>query len=110
GPTGLRGAPPDPPAPIDLLKPGRWTTRAPMPTGRQEVAVAVLDGRIFVAGGFGGGGGPPRGGGGPARGGKWGETARAADGGEPGPTSPPPTHHPPAATVEARLFVIGGYT
>src|SRR5438034_161187 len=29
-----------------------WTTLAPMPQQQQEAAVAVLDGRIYVMGGF----------------------------------------------------------
>ena len=33
--------------------PGLWTTLAPMPTVRTEVAVAELDGKIYVIGGFG---------------------------------------------------------
>jgi hypothetical protein len=36
--------------------PGRWTHAALMPEERTEVAVAALDGRIYVVGGFGGGG------------------------------------------------------
>lgn len=31
---------------------GTWRTAAPMPTKRTEVAVAVLDGKIYVVGGF----------------------------------------------------------
>src|SRR2546428_9168307 len=40
-------------APLDILSPGTWTPLAPMPTARQEVAAAALEGRIFVIGGFG---------------------------------------------------------
>ncbi len=31
---------------------GRWITRAPLPTPRQEIPHAVLDGKIYVVGGF----------------------------------------------------------
>jgi N-acetylneuraminic acid mutarotase len=31
---------------------GRWFTRAPLPTPRQEMPLALLDGKIFVPGGF----------------------------------------------------------
>ena len=33
--------------------PGTWTTGMPMPTTRTELAVALLDDKIYVAGGFG---------------------------------------------------------
>ena len=32
---------------------GHWSTKAPMPLARTESAVAALDGRIYVIGGFG---------------------------------------------------------
>lgn len=35
-----------------LPLPGGWETRAPLPTPRQEVGVAELDGQIYVIGGF----------------------------------------------------------
>ena len=99
--SGCLGATTESPAPIDLLKPGRWTTRAPMPTGRQEVAVAVLDGRIFVVGGFGSAAEPVA-------------TVEvydpAEDRWETRANLPVATHHAAAASVEGRLFVIGGYT
>ncbi len=31
---------------------GRWFTRAPLPTPRQEMPLALLDGKIYVPGGF----------------------------------------------------------
>ena len=34
---------------------GQWTTGATMPSARTEVAVAEVDGKVYVAGGFGGG-------------------------------------------------------
>lgn len=33
---------------------GRWSAGAPMPSSRTEVAVAEVNGRIYVVGGFGG--------------------------------------------------------
>src|SRR5207253_2843974 len=45
-------------APLDIQSPGTWTALAPMPTARQEVAAAALDGRIFVIGGLGAGAEP----------------------------------------------------
>ena len=33
---------------------GSWTTGVPMPSARTEVAVAEVDGKIYVVGGFGG--------------------------------------------------------
>ena len=53
--AGCLGATTDSPAPVDILSPGKWTPLAPMPTARQEVAVAELNGRVFVVGGFGSG-------------------------------------------------------
>ena len=41
------------PAPVDQRTPGRWDALAPMPTARQEVAVAALGGHVWVIGGFG---------------------------------------------------------
>ena len=51
--AGCLGTTTDSPAPIDIQSPGTWTPLAPMPTARQEVAVAELNGRVFVIGGFG---------------------------------------------------------
>ena len=33
-----------------------WTTGAPMPTARSEIAGAILDGKIYIIGGFDGSG------------------------------------------------------
>ena len=51
--TACLGKTTDTAAPLDIQRPGTWTALAPMPTARQEVAAAALDGRIFVIGGFG---------------------------------------------------------
>src|SRR2546425_7410798 len=86
-------------APLDILSPGTWTPLAPMPTARQEVAAAALEGRIFVIGGFG-------------------ANAEAVatvevydpvtDRWEVRMPLPAPTHHLAAAVVGGRLFVAGG--
>ncbi len=31
---------------------GRWTSAAPMPSARSEVAVAAVEGKIYMVGGF----------------------------------------------------------
>lgn len=88
-------------APFDVATPGTWATLAPMPTARQEVAAAALDGRVFVIGGFGENADPvavveaydP-----------------ATDRWETRAPLPAPTHHAAAAVVGGRLFVVGGFT
>jgi len=88
-------------APLDINTPGSWQRVAPMPTARQEVAVAVLDERIYVIGGFGPGAAPVA-------------TVEmynpATDAWATLAPLPTPTHHPAAATVGGRLFVVGGFT
>lgn len=87
--------------PVDQRAPGRWAVGAPMPTPRQEVAVAALAGHVWVIGGFGSGGYP---------------TATVerydptTDSWDPRPSLPVAIHHAAAAVVGDRLFVIGGYT
>ena len=51
--AGCVGATVDSAAPVDQSASGSWLTRAPMPTARQEVAVAALGNQIVVIGGFG---------------------------------------------------------
>ena len=91
----------DSPAPVDQAAPGRWTQLTPMPTARQEVAVAAHGGRVWVIGGFGGSAEPVA-------------TVEmydpALDIWETRPPLPVPVHHAAAAVVGNRLFVIGGYT
>lgn len=98
---GCLGFSTDSSAPIDLLAPGTWTTLAPMPTARQEVAVAALDNRVYVVGGLGPGG----------------EAVGTVEVYDPGANRwetraplPVALHHPAAAVAAGRLFVIGGYT
>jgi hypothetical protein len=50
---GCLGVTTDSVAPLDVGSPGTWTSLAPMPTARQEVAAAALDAKVFVIGGFG---------------------------------------------------------
>jgi N-acetylneuraminic acid mutarotase len=100
GAAGCLGVTTESPAPVDVTSPGTWTVMAPMPNPRQEVAVAALDGLVYVIGGFGRSGQPMA-------------TVETYD-----PATnqwelkaplPVATHHPAAAVVSGRLFVIGGY-
>src|SRR5919106_1065293 len=76
-----------------------WQQRAPLPTPRSEVASAVLDGKIYIAGGFDGSGR---------------STAvleaydPAADRWEARAPMPAPRDHAMAAAHAGRLFVFGG--
>jgi N-acetylneuraminic acid mutarotase len=98
--AGCLGATRPSTAPLDQGAPGAWSTLAPMPTPRQEVAVAALDGRVWVMGGFGPGAAP---------------TATvevfdpAANAWETRTPLPEPLHHAAAAVVNGRLFVVGGF-
>ena len=88
-------------APVDVATPGTWTSLAPMPTPRQEVAVAALRGHVWVIGGFGAAA----------------EPTAAVESYDPAanewtaqPALPVAVHHAVAVTVGDRLFVLGGYT
>ena len=99
--AGCIGIRTDSAAPVDQTSPGRWTHLMPMPTARQEVAMAGLANRLVVIGGFG-------------------ESAEPVDAveaydpetnaWEPLAPFPEAIHHAAAVTVDDRLFVIGGYT
>src|SRR5439155_1156169 len=98
--VGCLGASTSSPAPIEVAAPGRWTSLAPLPTPRQEVAVAALRGHIWVMGGFGAAA----------------EPTAAAESYDPAtnawtarPLLPTAVHHAAAVTVGERLFVLGGY-
>jgi N-acetylneuraminic acid mutarotase len=98
---GCVGRTTDSPAPIDQRAPGRWTELAPMPTARQEVAVAAVGGRVWVIGGFAANAEPVA-------------TVETYDPAlnlwETRASLPVAVHHAAAAAVGERLFVIGGYT
>ena len=98
--AGCLGKTTDSTAPLDIQSPGKWIELAPMPTARQEVAVAELNGRVFVIGGFGADS----------------EVVAtvevydpASNGWQTRTPLPAPTHHAAAAVVDGRLFVVGGY-
>ncbi|MGH7390242.1 MAG: Kelch repeat-containing protein [Candidatus Rokuibacteriota bacterium] len=98
---GCIGVTTDSQAPIDISAPGTWTVLAAMPTARQEVAVAALDGAVWVIGGFGPGAEPVG-------------TVEVYDPvtnrWQARPPLPAPVHHAAAGVVGSRLFVVGGYT
>jgi N-acetylneuraminic acid mutarotase len=98
---GCLGFATDSAAPVDQSAPGRWTQAAPMPTARQEVAVAAFGGHVWVIGGFGPGAEPVA------------TVERydpASNSWDARPALPIPVHHAAAVTVGDRLFVLGGYT
>jgi N-acetylneuraminic acid mutarotase len=99
--SGCIGQLTDSPAPVDQRAPGHWTQLTPMPTARQEVAVAAYGGRVWVIGGFGASAEPVA-------------TVEMYDPAtnvwEARAPLPEPVHHAAAAVVGDRLFVIGGYT
>jgi N-acetylneuraminic acid mutarotase len=87
-------------APTERVRAAGWSTRAPLPEARQEVAVAALDGRVYVIGGF------------------RGDVSISAAVDVYDPTSnawspaallPTPVHHAAAATAGGKLYVFGGW-
>jgi N-acetylneuraminic acid mutarotase len=79
---------------------GEWFTRADLPTARQEMPHAVLQGRIFVPGGFRSGG----------------SATNLVEVFSPETNSwstaaplPAPMHHLHVASANGRLYVLGGY-
>jgi N-acetylneuraminic acid mutarotase len=78
---------------------GSWSRMSGMPTGRSELAVTLLDGRIYAAGGIE----------------QWGtsDSFEALDP-ETGTWKrlaplPRATHHPAMAAVGGRIYLTGGY-
>jgi N-acetylneuraminic acid mutarotase len=98
---GCVGVAVDSRAPIDQSRPGTWAPVAPMPTARQEVTAAALDGQVWVIGGLGDFAQPV-------------DTVEVYDPVRFKWASRPPLpialHHAAAAVVDGRLFVIGGYS
>lgn len=99
--AGCVGVRRDSPAPLDLSAPGTWAVLAPLPTPRQEVAVAALDGRVIVIGGFG----------------RTMEPTATVEAYDPAANAwtrlaplPTPLHHAAAGVAAGRLFVVGGFT
>jgi hypothetical protein len=83
-----------------LLQTGFWTSIPPLPTPRQEVGVAAIEGQVYVIGGF-----DSRGRGSAVveifdtRSNTW----------RPGPPIPVAVHHPMVAAIGNKVFVAGGY-
>jgi N-acetylneuraminic acid mutarotase len=82
------------------VTPQTWTTGTSMPTARTEVAGSVLDGKIYVIGGYD----------------ESGKTTDVVELYDPQTdrwsrvsSLPQPTDHAAAATYDGKLFVVGGY-
>lgn len=86
---------------LALAQPGQWLARAPMPTPRQETTPAVLNGRIYLPGGFNASAQAVT-------------TVEAYDPATNTWSTPPPLpeilHHYGLATVGGRMYLLGGYT
>jgi photosystem II stability/assembly factor-like uncharacterized protein/N-acetylneuraminic acid mutarotase len=84
-----------------FAQPGQWLTRAPMPTPRQETTPAVLNGKIYLPGGFNSSAQAVT-------------TVEAYDPVTNTWSTPPPLpeilHHYGLATVGGRMYLLGGYT
>ena len=85
---------------LALAQGGAWRSLAPMAVARQEVGVAVLEGKIYVAGGFLGNG----------------ATTAALEVYDPQTNRwtrleamPTAVNHPAAAGLDGRVYVMGGY-
>ena len=88
------------PTAAGTLRPGqgRWLTKAPIPTGRSEVAVAEVNGKIYVLGGFSSRGQQINEEYDPATD-KWRSRAQL----------PVPLNHAGAVGYNGKLYMIGGY-
>jgi N-acetylneuraminic acid mutarotase len=73
-----------------------WTTRAPMPTARSSGAAAVIDGRIYVAGGR------------PPRGSDFAVYDPRQNAWRALPNLPTQRNHLAAAAIGGRVYVVGG--
>lgn len=90
-----------PAANLPVTLEGEWTTVAPMPTQRSEIASTVLDGRLYVVGGFAVEDGVT--------------TAvevydPTSDSWETRAPLPIPLHHPSIAAHDGKIYTAGGYT
>jgi N-acetylneuraminic acid mutarotase len=78
-----------------------WTTAAPLPTPRTEVAATILENKIYVIGGF-------------DEFGQVTDTVEvysvANDSWTEAAPLPEPLHHTAAASYEGKIYVVGGYT
>ena len=88
-------------AATEPVRAAAWSTRAPLPEARQELAVAALDGRTYVIGGFRGDA----------------SISSAVDVYDPSsdtwfPAAPLPTpvHHAGAVAAGGKLYVFGGWS
>ena len=77
--------------------PGKWATRAPMPSTRSEVGAAEIGGRIYVMGGY------------VKNGNLVEEYDPATDSWRGRAPLPKPLHHIGAAALNGKIYVIGGY-
>jgi N-acetylneuraminic acid mutarotase len=98
GDAGVTPTPVQPSA-APSAAPGTWTTLAPMLQPRSEMAIAELDGKVYVIGGY-----PP---------GRIPSNVvqvydPASNSWTLGPPTPVPLHHSHAVAVGDRLFLIGG--
>ncbi len=84
----------------DAWSQGTWSTRAPLPTARQEMPLAVLQGKIHVPGGFELGGFASR---------RIEVYDIASDSWQSGPILPLPLHHLHLGVVDDVLYVLGGF-
>ena len=84
-----------------LFQTGTWSSIPPLPTPRQEVGVAAVEGRVLVIGGIDA----------DRRGSSVVEIYDTpANQWRPGPPVPIPIHHPMVAAVGSKVYVAGGYT
>jgi hypothetical protein len=91
----------EPPPTVGSTDQLSWRSLAPVPTPRTEVAAALLEGRIYVAGGF-------------ADPNRTVNTVEvydiASDEWTSGPPLPLPVNHAMATATESEVFVFGGFT
>src|SRR2546427_9103444 len=84
-----------------LFQTGTWSSIPTLPTPRQEVGVAAVEGRVLVIGGIDA----------DRRGSSVVEIYDTpANQWRPGPPVPIPIHHPMVAAVGSKVYVAGGYT